>query len=465
MKKLLYLILLVLLPCSLFAQDITGNWNGLLALPNGSMRIGITITKNGTGYTATTSSPDQGVKDFPVKSISFENNTLLFSIPQVQADYKGIYQSNSFKGTFTQGGYSLPLDFGRDEVKLAKPVRPQEPVQPYPYYSEEVTFKNAKANINLAGTLTLPKKEGNYPAVLLITGSGPQNRDSELLDHKSFLVLSDYLTRNGIAVLRVDDRGVGSSAGNFETATSEDFATDVEAAFNYLKTRKDINKKKIGLVGHSEGGMIAPMVAANNPDVAFIVLLAGPGVTGDEVMKLQNYMIGKANGMPEEELTKLAGINMQVYNAVKQPGTPEQMNERVTAVFNKEMKPLFISKGIPQEEITKYIKMQVDEITSPWFVYFLRHNPAPALEKVKCPVLALNGEKDLQVAPVANLDGIKRALEKGGNKKVTIKQLPGLNHLFQESATGSPTEYSTIEQTFSPVALNEITTWITKQVK
>ncbi|RZJ74086.1 MAG: alpha/beta hydrolase [Flavobacterium sp.] len=459
-------LLLLLIVTGLFAQDITGTWNGMLSFPGGQLRLAINISKTGTGYTATMDSPDQGASGIPVTAISFVNNTLNFSIENAKIEYEGTFENNGFKGTFRQAGMPIPLYLGRDAVQAAaKPARPQEPKQPYPYHTENVTFKNEKAGITLAGTLTLPKKEGNYPAVVLISGSGPQNRDEELMDHRPFLVLADHLTRNGIAVLRYDDRGVGESTGNFASATTDDFASDAEAAFNYLKTRKEINKKKIGLAGHSEGGTAAPIVASRNEDMAFIVLMAGSTIPGDDLLLLQNYMLGKSSGMPEAELTKLSGINKKIYNAVKEENNHEAMKQRVSKIFETEMRPVLVSKGIPQGQVKEYMDMQVATMTSPWYVHFIRYNPGPALEKVKCPILAINGDKDQQVASVANLDAVKRAAEKSGNKKVTVKQLPGLNHLFQESATGSPQEYGTIEQTFSPVALNEISAWILKQVK
>jgi len=456
--------LLLLFSTTLLAQDITGAWNGLLSVPGTKMRITINITKSDKGYSGTMDSPDQNVKGIPVPVVLYENNILAFSIPDAGIDYRGNYDGNVFKGTFTQNNYPIPLDLGRDEIKTQAPKRPQEPVKPYPYYSDDITFKNEKAGITLAGTLTLPKKEGNFPAVILISGSGAQNRDEELLGHKPFLVLADHLTKNGIAVLRYDDRGTGSSQGSFTKATTQDFATDTEAAFAYLKTRKEINKNKIGLAGHSEGGTIAPIVAVGHPDVAFIVLLAGTAIPGDELMLLQNYLLGKANGMPDDELKKLGAINKKIYDAIKLETDAKALKPKLQDIFEKDLKPLFISKGVPQAQVTQYIDVQISELISPWYSNFIRYNPQLVLEKVKCPVLALNGEKDLQVAPVANLDAIKRAAEKSGNKKVITKQLPGLNHLFQESTTGSPSEYQEIEQTFSPAALNEISTWILKQI-
>jgi hypothetical protein len=345
------------------------------------------------------------------------------------------------------------------------PKRPQEPVKPYPYHTEDITFQNAKTNISLAGTLTLPKKDGVFPVVVLITGSGPQNRDEELLGHKSFLVISDYLTKNGIAVLRYDDRGVGESKGNFETATSADFATDVESAVAYLKTRKEINKKKIGLMGHSEGGLIAPMVAAKSSDVNFIVLLAGTGIQGDKLLLLQQELIARASGISEAKIAETASINSKLFELVNKSTDNQKLKTDLTNLIYenaKDIKANEIPNGMSKED---YISMQVNSILSPWMEYFIKYNPAPALEKVKCAVLAVNGEKDLQVPPKENLSAIENALKKGGNTHVTIREFPNLNHLFQECKSGSPNEYAVIEQTFSPIVLDEITKWIQNQTR
>jgi len=321
MKKL-FALLLLFITTSLFSQDISGPWHGMLTFPGGKLRLTINITKTDAGYTATMDSPDQKAVGIPITMVLFEENILVFAIQNAGLDYRGNYDGAGFKGTFTQNGNALPLNLGRDEVTVEKAKRPQEPVKPYPYYEEEVTFTNIKDNVTLAGTLTLPKQGGsNYPVVLLITGSGAQDRNEELLGHKPFSVLADYLTRNGIAVLRYDDRGTGASTGKFNGSTTQNFAADAAAAFAYLKTRKEINPKKIGLLGHSEGGTIAPLVAEANPDVAFIVMLAGTAIAGDELMMLQNYLLGKANGMPEEELTKLGAINRKIYNVIKEPLT------------------------------------------------------------------------------------------------------------------------------------------------
>ncbi|MFP9100009.1 alpha/beta hydrolase family protein [Flavobacterium sp. RHBU_24] len=465
MKKLLLFTLLFFTAIS-NAQDITGDWHGRLVFPGGKLRISLHITKLENGYSGTMDSPDQGANGIPLTTVAFESGIFAFAIPQGGINYKGTVAGTEIKGNFSQKGVDVPLNFGRTEIKKETLKRPQEPEKPYPYYEEEVSFSNDKAGISLGGTLTLPKQGGsNYPAVVLITGSGPQNRDEEILGHKPFLVIADYLTRQGIAVLRYDDRGVGKSTGKFSTATTADFATDAEAAFAYLKTRKEINAKKIGLAGHSEGGIIAPIVAANHPDVAFIVLLAGTAIPGDELLMLQNYLAGKANGMPEEDLAKLGSINRGIYTIVKEEDNPAVLKTRLRAALNKDLKPLLISKGIPESEVVNNIESQLSDYTTPWYINFIRYNPYPVLERLQCPILAINGDKDVQVAPKANLDAIKRAADKSGNKKVITKELPGLNHLFQASTTGAPSEYGDIEETFNPAALKIVGDWIAIQVK
>jgi pimeloyl-ACP methyl ester carboxylesterase len=343
--------------------------------------------------------------------------------------------------------------------------RPQEPLKPFSYQSEDVKFQNTKANITLAGTLTLPSKEGNYPAVILITGSGAQNRDAEFFGHKPFLVISDYLTKNGIAVLRYDDRGVGQSSGDFISATPLDFASDVESAISYLKTRKEINIKKIGLVGHSEGGIVAPIVASSSEDVSFIVLLAGLGIQGNKALMQQSELTLKTSGASEPEIQNTKEINAGIAAIFAKNQATEALKADLTKYIQKNVKaiPTFLKPtGITKEQ---FIAGQIKFITSPAYQFIWNYDPAPILEKVSCPVLALHGEKDLQVLPKENLEAISDALKNGNNENVTIKELPNLNHFFQECKTGSPVEFASIEQTFSPTALEEISVWLLKQVK
>jgi uncharacterized protein len=335
--------------------------------------------------------------------------------------------------------------------------RPQEPKKPYPYDEEEVGYENKRDGVKLAGTLTFPRGKGPFPAVLLITGSGPQDRNESILGHKPFLVLADYLTRQGIAVLRVDDRGVGGSTGSAPNSTTENFAADVTAGIEFLKTRKEIDPKQIGLIGHSEGGLVAPMVAAQNGDVAFIVLMAGAGLTGEEILYLQGAMIMKANGAGAGQLARLRATQESMFKILKEEKDPAAAEKRL----REEM-----SKNLTEEEKKKSeqtIAVHIKLANTPWFRYFLTLDPRPALRKVKCPVLALNGENDLQVSANENLREIEAALKAGGNNDVSIARLPKLNHLFQTCETGSPNEYIKIEETIAPVALRTVGDWILKR--
>jgi len=466
MKNTLLITFLLLISFVARAQDISGQWYGILKISGAQLKLVLNLSKNGSGYAATLDSPDQGAKGIPVNSVEFSNSVLKIQLSGINAEYQGTLEAgNNFKGTFRQNGMSFPLDLGREVLEGTKALRPQEPAKPYSYYTEEVKFENKKDKVTLAGTLSLPSKEGNYPVAILISGSGPQNRDEEIMSHKPFLVIADHLTKNGIAVLRYDDRGTAQSTGDFNAATSREFATDVEAAISYLKTRKEVNVKKIGLIGHSEGGLIAPMVAADSKDVAFIVLLAGPGIPGDQIMIKQNRLIGKAGGIPDQALDKSEQMNRKVYAVLKQKLDLAETKKQIKVLLEEDHNNAPAEQRLSDRDKEAVISRMVNSIVSPWTHFFLTYDPAPALEKVKCPVLALNGENDLQVPPKENLEAIKIALEKGGNENFTTKELPNLNHLFQESKTGSPNDYGKIEQTFSPSALSEVTTWINKIVK
>ncbi|MHC4243931.1 MAG: alpha/beta hydrolase family protein, partial [Planctomycetota bacterium] len=341
--------------------------------------------------------------------------------------------------------------------------RPQEPKKPYPYIEEEVTYENEKAGIKLAGTLTLPRSEGPFPAVILITGSGGQDRNETIFGHRPFLVLSDHLTRKGIAVLRVDDRGVGGSTGNLFKSTIEDFAGDVLTGVKYLKSRNEINHNKIGLIGHSEGGDIAPIAAARSSDVAFIILMAGTGVTVEEFMYLQSDLLLKAAGASENVLAMQHTSSKQILDILKQ--------EKDNTVAEKKIRKImtdFLMKLSKEEKETlgaseATMENQLKTVLSPWFRFFLTYDPKSALMKVKCPVLAINGQLDLQVPPKENLSAIEEALKAGGNTNYTIRELPNHNHLFQRAQTGTISEYAKIEETISPIALKAITQWILKQ--
>jgi len=432
--------------------DIDGTWMGSLDTGGAKLRVVFHITNTEDGLKATMDSPDQGMKGLPTTSVTRTGASLKIEARNINGTYEGKISTDlsSIDGTWSQNGGSFPLVLKRTTGEaILEPKRPQVPAKPYPYREEEVTYDNKAQNVTLAATFTIPQGAGPFPAVLLITGSGPQDRDETLLGHKPFLILSDYLTRHGIAVLRADDRGTGKSTGSFSTATSADFATDVEAGVTYLKTRSEVNPHEIGLIGHSEGAVIAPMVAARNKDAAFIVMMAGTGVPGDQVLVAQGEAIQIANGASREAAEKDAAKEREIIKLVQ--------TEKDQAVLEKELTEKM--KGdVPDAQIG----MQITQMTSPWMRYFLSYDPAIALRKVTCPVLVLNGSLDKQVLPDQNLTTIRKALEDAGNKHFEIDEIPDLNHLFQTAKTGSPAEYTQIEETMSPIALEKISTWIQK---
>ena len=433
-------------------SDIDGDWLGTLDTGMGKLRLVLHITNTEDGLTANMDSLDQGANGIPVTTITRAGAALKFDMKSIGGSYDGTISQDlgTFTGTWTQGGKSFQLAFKR--VKNASELelrRPQNPVRPYPYREEEVSYSNPAAKIELAATLTIPPGKGPFPAVLLIVGSGPHDRDETLMGHKPFLVLADYLTRKGIVVLRADKRGVGKSGGDYSKAVMADFASDAEAGVAYLKTRVEVNPHKIGLVGHSEGGIEAPMIAAHNPDVAFVVMMAGPGVRGDEILAEQVVRIGRAAGKSQADVEKDAAIQREVLATVKK--------DTDSAALEKDLRAVMTGK-VPEAQMGMQIKM----VSSPWFRDFLLYDPAATLSKLTCPVLDINGEKDLQVPPEQNLPPIRKALEAGGNKNFEVVELPGLNHLFQTAKTGGIAEYSEIEETMSPLALEKVASWILK---
>ena len=389
-------------------SDIDGAWLGTLDLDAIKLRVVFHIVNTEDGLIATLDSLDQGQKGLPTTSITRDGASLKIEIKSIQGAFEGKIAADlsSIDGTFTQMGATHPLLLKpvKDQAELEL-KRPQNPVKPYPYHDEEVTYDNKSQNVTLAATLTIPQGTGPFPAVVLITGSGPQDRDESLLGHKPFLVLSDYLTRHGIAVLRADDRGTAKSTGDFATATTADFATDTEAGVAYLKTRPEIDPHKIGLIGHSEGGVIAPLIAARNKDVAFIVMMAGTGVPGDQVLVAQGEAIAIASGKSPAEAAKNAAKEKEMLTLVE--------TERDQAILEKELKER-MAGDVPEAQIG----VQIKQVTSPWFRYFLTYDPATALRKVTCPVLAINGSLDKQVLPSQNLPPIRKALAESGNKHV-----------------------------------------------
>ena len=463
MKKILLISLFLTIGNLMMAQDISGAWNGILKIRGMELRIVFNLTKEADGYSSTMDSPDQGAFGIPMSTTEFNNNQLKLTHTAATIVFEGALSGEEkIIGTFTQGGQSFPMDLTRSVPEKKTVIRPQEPSKPYPYLTEDVVIYNYTDSVKLAGTLSVPHDKSRYPIVILISGSGPQNRDEELLGHKPFLIISDYLTRNGIAVLRFDDRGTAKSTGDFSSATSFDFSKDVEAAINYLKTRKDIDNTQIGLIGHSEGGIIAPMVASRSKDVAFIVLMAGTGVRGDELLLMQQEAIGKVSGASSAELADMRSINRQLFDIVLSNNNPDSLKSDLKRLMHQVINNIhdsLIPQGVSNDD---FIEMTINQMDSPWMKYFIKHDPIDNLKRVKCPVLAINGSNDLQVPSKVNLNAIQQALLNGGNTNVTINEIPGLNHLFQESTTGNPSEYAEIEQTVSPVALKIIADWIIK---
>ncbi|WP_457654050.1 alpha/beta hydrolase family protein [Rhodocaloribacter sp.] len=448
--------------------DVAGDWLGTLAVGSVELRIVFHFTKADDGALhGTMDSPDQGAEGIPLGRIEGEGMKLRVEIPAVGGAYEGVIDADGarIEGTWSQGGQTFPLTLVpvREGEKIEKPKRPQEPERPLPYREEEVRFRNEDAGITLAGTLTLPEGEGPFPAAALISGSGPQDRDEALLGHRPFLVLSDYLTRHGIAVLRFDDRGVGASEGDFASATSADFATDVAAAVDFLEARSGIDAGKVGLIGHSEGGLIAPMVAAERPDVAFIVLMAGPGITGRRILELQSVLIARADGTDEDVIAWNSRVQKLIFDIVKTTPDDEEAAARIRKAWEAELGRLSDAEKQKYKVDEVDIEAQIRQVLSPWFRFFLTYDPAPALRKVRCPVLAINGEKDLQVPSKENLSAIEEALKAGGNTRYEVVEMPGLNHLFQPAETGAISEYAKIEVTIAPEALERITRWILAQ--
>jgi uncharacterized protein len=447
-------------------SPLEGIWLGTMK-GGKELRIAYHVNSKDGKLSAKMDSLDQGARGLHAE-VTLEDNVARFASPKLGFAFEGKLNKGGteISGEFKQGKATVPLTLKRVD-KLPAPPRPQEPKRPFPYREEEVTYENKKGKATFTGTLTLPKaSNGPFAAVLLITGSGQQNRDEEIFDHKPFLVIADYLTRRGIAVLRVDDRGVGGSTGEVSKATTADFAEDVKAGMEFLKNRKDIDAKHIGLIGHSEGGIIAPMVASQSKDVAFIVMLAGTGVPGDELMLEQNRLVLGAKGESKLVIDVQIKLLSMVMPIVKKEEDPKVTQKLILEEFAM-MKDKANDKE--KEELIRRensdLKVLAAQLSSPWMRYFLALDPRQALRKVQCPVLALNGEKDTQVPAKLNLDEIAKALKEGGNKDFTCKELPSMNHLFQICKTCGVEEYAGIEETIAPVALETVAAWIEARVK
>jgi alpha/beta superfamily hydrolase len=449
MKSLYIILFLLIFSFTNHAQDLSGQWTGQLNFAGNSLDLNFRIYKDEGGYKSMISSPAQNLNDMKTTSTSFVDSLLTIEIDPLRAKYQGkLSTTDTIAGNFVQNGMSLKLNLTRGDTKLK---RPQEPLPPFDYYVEDVVFRNEKDSINLAGTLTLPKKEGQYPVVVLLSGSGPQDRNSFILGHKPFLLLAHELTQSGVGVLRFDERGVGESEGRFQDAELSNFIGDVTSALDFLKSRQEVDKEKIGLLGHSIGGIIAPQVAIQE-DIAFLLLLAAPAVDGDKLLLKQTSDLQKLRGLNEAQIKKTKEINSDIYNFVLSTNSE---GEELKQEFIQ-----FMKANYADEMMEKEMMGLVEQITSKEILILLRNKPSAYLNLVDCPVLAINGDKDFQVSSKENLAAIELEIKKGGNTNIETKEFEGLNHLFQESETGDSTEYGIIEQTMSPQVLEYIKGWL-----
>ncbi|MGD0111416.1 MAG: alpha/beta hydrolase [Armatimonadota bacterium] len=453
------------------APSPEGIWLGTIKTPAGDLRIVFHATKNPDGsLKATADSLDQGAAGLQVDSFTVADGMLRIEMKMVGGSFEGKLSADGKKaeGQWKQNGASLPLTLERVD-KVPEPNRPQYPRKPYPYNDEEVSYENAAAGATFAATLTYPKSAGPFPAVVLITGSGPQDRDETVFGQKPFLVLADSLTRQGIAVLRADDRGVGGSTGDRSKATTEDYAGDALAGVAYLKTRKEIDPTRIGLIGHSEGADIAPIAATRSADVAFIVLLAPSGMDGAQIILAQQGLILKAEAAPDDVVAKQVADTAEYLDVARQIKDDAAAEKRIWEITAARLAGMTDEQrkaaGITDASAASEVEAIVKQMLNPWFRFFITYDPRPALSRVKVPVLALWGEKDLQVPPKQNLPPVEGALRLGGNQHYVVKELPGLNHFFQTAKTGSPSEYARIEETMSPVALKTVGDWIVEQTR
>jgi hypothetical protein len=433
---------------------VEGLWQSALETHGMRLRFQLHVSHDTEGQLiGALDSLDQGVSGLPAINMQLKEAAFHFEIPAVAGVFDGTLNAakNKLSGNWSQTGAEAKLDFVRSDQPLEL-RRPQNPSKPYPYHEEEISFSNAAAGVSLAGTLTLPKGAGPFPAALLIAGSGPHDRDEALANHRPFLVLADHLTRKGIAVLRYDKRGIGKSTGLVDTATTLDLAADAQAAIAYLKTRKEIDPAKIALIGHSEGAMIASLIASQTKDVAWVVLLAAPATKGNDTLLIQSELIGRAGGLSDEQLAASLDFDQAAYDLVR--------TEKDTAVLNDKLNGLVKGSGLAAAMSPAVLEPQLRMMESPWFRFFLDYDPLPNLKALQVPVLALYGQRDLQVPVKPNLTLLEKALQDGGNKDADVRELPELNHLFQHAFSGTPAEYAAIEETFSPEALQIISDWL-----
>lgn len=452
--------LLILSSLTAFSQDITGIWSGTLKTPaNTEITFIFSIENTDSGLHSTMAVPTLGASNLKPQKTIFEGKELFIDASNLGMQYRGIMNDTTgqIAGIYEEGGMKLSLTLAKGMPELKNEDRMQTPKEPYPYHTEEVVFENSSANVNLAGTFSKPKGKGRFPVVILISGSGRHDRDGTMARHRPFLVLSDYLTKQGIAVLRFDDRGFGDSTGDFDQATTADFAQDVLSAVDYLKNRSDIDIENIGLIGHSEGGIIAPMVARQSEDISFIVCLAATGISGKELTVMQSKSL---RSFPVEDEESFEKNIRRAIDIILSDQNNELKRQSLRAHYESFWPTILRPLGAADENIKQFIDQEIEAALSPWKAFFLHHNPANDFSRLSIPVLSLMGDKDIQVDPSLNQSAIRNALVKGGNTSFKIITLEGVNHLIQSCDTGFVDEYSKIEETISPKAMQEISLWI-----
>ena len=434
------------------AADATGHWKGRIA---NSLNVFLEFGKAQDGkWEGTITVPQQSMKA-RVDQLEVGEESIAFKLLSLNAGFTARWseEDKAWVGAWSQNGQTIPLRLERSDAAAFKPKRPQvEAIAARlpTYTSSDITFVNPKGGHSLAGTLTVPHGKGPFPAAVLVHGSGPVDRDETLFDHKLFLVLADHLSRQGIAVLRYDKRGIGKSGGVYKGATTQDFALDAEAAVSFLRTRHEVDAARIGMVGHSEGGLIAPMVAARDPKLAFAVMLAGPGVRGELLMVEQIALAAKARGVPDEMVDRERELNRALFAAIVAEPQAELAGDKARRMMIDAERAGILPPGTAEPRAKAF--------SSTWFHGFLRHEPGPVLRTVRQPILVLNGERDLQVPAGMNLVAIRGALQ--DNPRAVVKELPALNHLFQTARTGAGSEYAEIEETMAPLALDTVSEWI-----
>jgi len=443
-------------PPAAAVSKIEGTWQGAIETGNMRMRLQLHLSHDDNGQLlASLDSLDQAIQGIPASQVTEKAGELKFELSAFGAKYAGTLNAtkNQITGNWSQRGNIEKLDFRRSDQVLEL-RRPQNPVKPYPYKEEEVSFASSSGSVTLAGALTLPQGTGPFPAAVLVGGSGPTDRDETVAGHKPFLVLADLLTRKGVVVLRYDKRGVAQSTGKYADATVEDFEQDAQAAFQFLKSRKEVDAKRLGLIGHSEGGILASLLATRSSDVSWLVLLATPATTGEKTLLRQSELVARTGGLPEEQITRSLEFDRKAYAAVREENDPAALEKRLTALVEQ--------SGLGSAMPPAAVQAQIRTMSSPWFRQFLDYDPEPSLEKIKCPVLALNGDRDLQVDSAENVPLLRKFLVAGGNKDFIVVEVEGVNHLLQTAQSGSPALYGAIEETMAQEVLTAIGNWVAK---